>query len=106
MGRPAHVVFYEDLLAQPGAAWRGVLRFLGVREGRKTVGGGEGVGEAREEGGGEGGRAGGRSGGRRTGGREGGSRVVRIANREAPKSGDSRRIARRSIKSRTARIVI
>ena len=36
-------------------------------------------------------------------------RVVRIANRanrEAPKSGDSRRIARRSIKSRIARIVI
>ena len=37
------------------------------------------------------------------------SRVVRIANRanrEAPKSGDSLRIARRSIKSRIARIVI
>ena len=37
------------------------------------------------------------------------TRVVRIANRanrEAPKSGDSRRIARRSIKSRIARIVI
>ena len=36
-------------------------------------------------------------------------RVVRIANRanrEAPKSGDSRRIARRSIKSRIARIAI
>ena len=36
-------------------------------------------------------------------------RVVRIANRanrEAPKSGDSRRIARRSIKSRIARIVV
>ena len=35
--------------------------------------------------------------------------VVRIANRancEAPKSGDSRRIARRSIKSRFAQIVI
>ena len=37
------------------------------------------------------------------------TRVVRIANRanrEAPKSGDSCRIARRSIKSRIARIVI